>query len=341
MEGKEIAVWVYSNLDKVELLLNGQSLGTKEMKKDSHLAWNVKYTPGAIEARGFKGDKQVMSTKRETTGPAAKLVMRADRHEVSADGEDLAVFAVEVHDAQGRVVPITENEVTFRVSGEGRLIGTGNGDPTNQESDKGTSRKAFSGLCMALAQSTRTAGSITVEATSPGLAAASATIASKTATLRPQVAAWEREAPTGSGITGLWRPAQGDAGAPGAPSPFSSKATVFTLRQNGSSLTGTMEGAGGGFFGGSDAPVPITEARIDGNSVSFKAGNGVFSGKVNGDQIKLQRTADPGSQSPSRPSEPTGSRPAIGPPPDGSDPSRNPNMRPPASIPLVLHRVKR
>jgi beta-galactosidase len=340
MEGKEIAVWVYSNLDKVELLLNGQSLGTKEMKKDSHLAWNVKYTPGAIEARGFKGDKQVMSTKRETTGPAAKLVMRADRHEVSADGEDLAVFAVEVHDAQGRVVPITENEVTFRVSGEGRLIGTGNGDPTNQESDKGTSRKAFSGLCMALAQSTRTAGSITVEATSPGLAAASATIASKTATLRPQVAAWEREAPTGSGITGLWRPAQGDAGAPGAPSPFSSKATVFTLRQNGSSLTGTMEGAGGGFFGGSDAPIPITEGKVDGNSVSFKAGNGVFSGKVNGDQIEMQRAADPGSQPPSRPSEPTGSRPAIGPPPDGSDPSRNPNMRPPASIPLVLHRVK-
>ena len=173
------------------------------------------------------------------------------------------------------------------------------------------------------------------------LAAASVTIASKTATLRPQVAGWEREVPTGSGITGLWRPAQGAAVAPGAPAPFSSKATVFTLRQNGSSLTGTMEGTGGGFFGGSDAPVPITEARIDGNSVSFKAGNGVFSGKVNGDQIELQRTADPGSQSPSRPSEPTGSRPAIGPPPDGSDPSRNPNMRPPASIPLVLHRVKR
>jgi beta-galactosidase len=341
MEGKEVAVWVYSNLDKVELLLNGQSLGIKEMKKDSHLAWNVKYAPGTIEARGFKGDKQVMSAKRETTGTAAKLVMSADRHEVSADGEDVAVFAVEVRDAQGRAVPITENEVTFRVSGEGKLIGTGNGDPTNQESDKGTSRKAFSGLCMALAQSTKTAGSITVEATSPGLTTASVTIASKKATLRPQVAAWERETPTGSGITGLWRPAQSAALIPGPAAPFSSKATVFTLRQSGGSLTGTMEGAGGGFFGGSDAPIPITEGKIDGNSVSFKAGNGIFSGKMNGDQLELQRTADPGSQPPSHPSEPTGPRPTIGPPPDGSDPSRNPNMRPPASIPLVLHRVQR
>ena len=137
MEGKEIAVWVYSNLDKVELFFNGQSLGAKEMKKDSHLAWAVKYAPGSIEARGYKGDKVVMTEKRETTGPAAKLVMTADRREISADGEDVAMFAVAVQDAKGRVVPITDNEVTFKVSGSGRLIGVGNGDPTDQAPDKG------------------------------------------------------------------------------------------------------------------------------------------------------------------------------------------------------------
>ncbi len=72
-------MWVYSNLDKVELFLNGESLGAKEMQKDSHVAWNVKYAPGSIEARGYKGDKVVMTEKRETTGAAAKLVMTADR----------------------------------------------------------------------------------------------------------------------------------------------------------------------------------------------------------------------------------------------------------------------
>ncbi len=101
MEGKEIAVWVYSNLDKVELFVNGQSLGAKEMKKDSHVAWNVKYAPGSIEARGYKGDKVVMTEKRETTGAAAKLVMTADRREVSADGEDVAMFAVAVAGCAG------------------------------------------------------------------------------------------------------------------------------------------------------------------------------------------------------------------------------------------------
>ncbi|HET6207851.1 MAG TPA: beta-galactosidase GalA, partial [Terracidiphilus sp.] len=123
MEGKEIAVWVYSNLDKVELLLNGQSLGAKEMKKDSHLAWNVAYASGTIEARGYKGDKVVMTAKRETTGPAAKLVMTADRQEISADGEDGAMFAGEVRDAQDRIVPITDNVMNFKVSGAGKLIG--------------------------------------------------------------------------------------------------------------------------------------------------------------------------------------------------------------------------
>ena len=205
-EGKEIAVWVHSNLDRVELFLNGRSLGSQDVKKNQHVAWNVPYAAGAIEARGYKADKVVMTTRRETTGAAAKLVMTADRNEVNADGEDVAMFAVAVHDAQGREVPIADNEVTFQISGPGRLIGTGNGDPTDHASDKGTSRKAFSGLCMAIVQSTKKPGSITVQAAAPGLVPATVTISTREVSLRPQLAVWQREAPAGSGVTGLWRP---------------------------------------------------------------------------------------------------------------------------------------
>jgi beta-galactosidase len=339
MEGKEIAVWVYSNLDKVELFFNGQSLGAKEMKKDSHLAWAVKYAPGSIEARGYKGDKVVMTEKRETTGPAAKLVMTADRREVSANGEDVAMFAVAVHDAQGRVVPITDNEVTFNVSGSGRLIGMGNGDPTDQASDKGRSRKAFSGYCMAIVQSTKQVGDVTVEATSQGLAPATVTIAAKAVTLRPQVAMWEREVPAGSGVTGLWRP------MPYEGSDSTLKAllarmgpVVFTLRQEGTSLTGSVEGASRSFSGGTDVPAPITEGKVDGDRVSFKAANGSYSGTVKGDRIELERTVEMRPSNTS--SEPKGGL-AVGPPPDGTDPSRDPSFHAPSSIPVVLHRVQR
>ena len=46
LEGRDIAVWVYSNLERVELLLNGRSLGAKDVVKDQHVAWNVPYAPG-------------------------------------------------------------------------------------------------------------------------------------------------------------------------------------------------------------------------------------------------------------------------------------------------------
>ena len=323
----------------MELLVNGQSLGTKDVKKDSHVAWNVKYAPGNIEARGFKDGKQVMTTKRETTAPAAKLILTVDRQQISADGEDVAMFAVAVQDAQGRVVPVTDNDVTFNVSGAGKLIGTGNGDPTNQQPDKGTSRKAFSGYCMALIQSTKSAGSITVEATSPGLTSSSVTITSKQVTLRPQIAVWQREVPQGSGITGLWRPLPAEGEASELLAFFAGGGTmIFTLQQSGNALTGTVEGTGGGFFGGSDVPTPITDGTINGDTVSFKAGNSTYSGKVNGDRIDLEREIKLPWHLPA-PAPESPDRPAIGPAPDGSDPSLG-NWHIPKSIPIVLHRVQ-
>ena len=329
MEGKEIAVWVYSNLDSVELFLNGKSLGAKDVRKDSHVAWIVPYAPGSIEARGSKGGQVTMTTKRETTGAAAKLVMKADRQEILADGEDVAMFAVEVQDAQGRVLPITDNVVNFRVSGAGKLAGTGNGDPTDHEADKGAVRKAFCGYLMALVQAAKGAGSITIEASSPGLTSASVTIAAKEVTLRPQVAPWKREVPVGRGLTGLWRPLAGPGGG----------TMVFTLHQDGNKLTGTVEAGASGFFGGSDAAVPITEGKVDGRNVYLKAGTSTYSGALEGDQIELQRITEPFFGPEPKISEPV-SRPAVGPPPDGSDPSRGPNNRFPASTPVVLHRVE-
>jgi beta-galactosidase len=321
MEGQEIAVWVYSNLDRVELFHNGQSLGAKDMKKDSHLAWDVKYAPGEIEARGFKDGKQVLTARRETTGAAAKLVLRVDRLEIAADGEDVAMFAVEVQDAHGRSMPVADNEVNFRVSGEGKVLGVGNGDPTCHQSDQGTSRKAFNGLCMAVVQSTKTAGNITVEASSPGLTPATLTLRSKAVALRPQVAVWEREIPKGEGITGLWRPkpvaAEGFRG-------FGAASQVFTFRQSGTALGGTVEGGGGrGFGGGSeDRGLEIEEGKVVDGNISFKAGNVSYSGTVKSGQIELERTGGFGGRGGRRgPQEPAEQRPAVGPPPDGSDPS--------------------
>jgi beta-galactosidase len=194
---------------------------------------------------------------------------------------------------------------------------------------------------MGLVQSVKTAGSITVEVTSPGLTSASVTIEAKATTLRPQVAAWEREVPSGAGITGLWRLLRGGGGASPVPFVAAESSALFTLHQDGTKLTGTMESAaGGGFFGSGEGGTQINDGKADGDKVSFKVGSTSYAGTVKGDQIELQRTLDQSAQT-LHPAEPSGPRQAIGPPPDGSDPSRGPQMRPPASMKVILRRVTR
>jgi len=281
-----------------------------------------------------------MTEKRETTGAPAKLVMTTDRKEVSSDGEDVAMFAVEVKDSHDRIVPITENEVTFKITGDGKLIGVGNGDPTDQASDKGNSRKAFSGLCMAIVQATKKAGSITVEATSPGLSSAAVTVATNAVTLRPQMAVWEREVPAGSGITGLWRPEPPPQAGSELLEFIGGTNSVYALKQEGSSLTGTVEGASVNFTGGSDVPAPIVDGKIDGSTVSFKAGNNTYSGNVKGDRIELIRSINLGWEIP-KPIPKPADAPAVGPAPDGSDPSIGDFGDLPPGLPVVLRRAKR
>ena len=177
---------IRDSLDRVELFVNGRSVGSQDVPRNSHVAWKVKYEPGVIEARGYKGALQVLTSRRETTGAAAAIVLRPDRARISADGEDVSMVAVEVVDAQGRIVPTAGHLITFAVSG-GRLIGVGNGDPSSHEADKADKRRAFNGLCMAIVQASRTAGDVKIEATAPGLRGASVTVAAVAAPVRKRV----------------------------------------------------------------------------------------------------------------------------------------------------------
>jgi hypothetical protein len=72
---------------------------------------------------------------------------------------------VAVVDAQGRIVPIANNEIFFEVTG-GRIIGVGNGHPNTRESDKLPKRMVFNGLAQVVVQSTKQPGSIHLKTTS-------------------------------------------------------------------------------------------------------------------------------------------------------------------------------
>jgi beta-galactosidase len=182
----DVNVWAYANCEEVELFLNGTSLGRKPAVRTGHEAWAVPYAPGTLLCRGYIGGNVVCEDKVETTGPAVAIKLVPDRASLRADGEDVSLVTVQIVDAQGRVVPTADDDVTFTVTG-GTNLGTGNGNPIDHTLDNAAHRNAFNGLAMILVQATRNAGPITVTARSGTLTTATLTIDGQAATPRPSV----------------------------------------------------------------------------------------------------------------------------------------------------------
>ncbi len=170
--GKPIDVWVNSNADEVELFLNGKSLGKKIMPRNSHLQWNVTYELGTLEAIGYKKGKKITS-KIETTGRAFNVEMTPDKTTLLADGKDATVVNISITDEQGREVPTADNLVKFYLSGDAKIIGVGNGDPSSHEPDKcndgAWQRSAFNGKCQVIIQSGKKGGTVVLQAKANGL----------------------------------------------------------------------------------------------------------------------------------------------------------------------------
>lgn len=170
--GQPIDVWVNSNADDVELFLNGKSLGKKNMPRNSHLQWTVNYEPGTLEAVAYKKGKRLTS-KVETTGTPAEVVLTPYKTTVTADGRDATVINISVVDRDGKEVPDADNLIKFYLEGDARIIGVGNGDPSSHEPDKcepgAWQRSLFNGKCQVIIQAGTNPGHIKFEAKSAGL----------------------------------------------------------------------------------------------------------------------------------------------------------------------------
>ncbi|PZR33299.1 beta-galactosidase GalA [Caulobacter segnis] len=178
-EGQTVEVWAYSNLDAVELFLNGKSLGRQTPPKDGHVQWSVPYAPGRLVAYGFKGGKVVLKSERVTAGAPASILIETDRTRLSADGQDVAVVNISVLDKAGVIVPKAAVRVDFDLIGAGRLIGVGNGDPNSHEADKASFRTTYNGRAQALVQTRKTPGDIRLTARAEGLTSAAALFSSR------------------------------------------------------------------------------------------------------------------------------------------------------------------
>jgi beta-galactosidase len=176
-EGQPIDVWVNSNADNVELFLNGRSLGKKDMPRNGHLQWAINYEPGTLAAIAYKKGKK-LTARVETTGAPYELVLTPYKTTMYADGKDATVMNITVVDKEGREVPDASGLVKFSFTGDAKIIGVGNGDPSSHEPDKyemdsAWQRRLFNGKCQVILQAGKTESIIKFEARSEGLYPAS------------------------------------------------------------------------------------------------------------------------------------------------------------------------
>jgi len=173
--GQITPVHVYTSGDEAELFLNGRSLGRK--KKGTYeyrLRWDdVKYEPGELKVVAYKSGKRWAEDVMKTTGPASRLLMKADHATIKADGQDLSFITVTVADKDAWLVPRSKNLVRFEISGPGEIVAVDNGDATDLESFQAKDRKAYNGLVLVIVRAKPgQSGQIKLAAAAEGLVGA-------------------------------------------------------------------------------------------------------------------------------------------------------------------------
>ncbi|MEU6807967.1 glycoside hydrolase family 2 TIM barrel-domain containing protein [Streptomyces sp. NPDC046831] len=212
--GDTVEVWAYSNVESVELFLDGRSLGTRrfDTKRTTdgrtylettgatgddktftdgpypgsytspngsagalHLTWKVPFAPGELKAVARRGGRVVATDVLRTAGQPHAVRLTPDRTSLAADGRSLAFLTAEVVDAHGVVVPDAEHLISFDVSG-GSLAGVDNGRQESAERYQAATRTAFHGKALAIVRSGAKPGTLRVTARVAGLRTGTATL---------------------------------------------------------------------------------------------------------------------------------------------------------------------
>jgi beta-galactosidase len=170
-EGKDLQVEVYSKYPKVRLYLNKKLVGEQATTEEQQFKtlFTLPYAAGELKAVGVMDNKETETTILQTSHPAAKIKLMADRTKISANGQDLSFVSIEVTDIHGIVQPNAENRLQFNIEGPGTIAGVDNANIKDLDSYIGTKRNAWHGRALVVLRSAKRAGSIKLTVSSPGL----------------------------------------------------------------------------------------------------------------------------------------------------------------------------
>jgi beta-galactosidase len=174
-QGKMMNVRFYTPGNRVELMLNGVKIGEKALtaadKKRGEL--QVPYAPGTLEAVAYSGSKVIARRKLVTVGAAAKLRIRPEHAQSGSGRQNLSYLAIDVLDAQGRLLPDDKRKLTLTIEGGAKLAAFGSANPLAIGSFQSNTAESFRGRALAILRSQGGKGSVRVTVQADGLQSAS------------------------------------------------------------------------------------------------------------------------------------------------------------------------
>jgi beta-galactosidase len=175
----------WSNCPAVELYLNGASLGVRVPDAKKRCTWpGVAWQSGALKAVGLdETGHAVCSDTRQTSGPAQRILLRAEprltkpsgeKFKLTANGSDCAIVTACIVDAQNNWCPLADNNIRFKVEGPAQYRGSYNfyvtpGKPIGYHSPGDAELQAEGGLMRVAIRSTFAPGTVRVTAEADGL----------------------------------------------------------------------------------------------------------------------------------------------------------------------------
>ncbi len=185
-EGTVVPVFCYTNYPSAELFVNGKSMGVQRKSNQSNLTryrlmWkDIVYEKGSIKVVAYNAAGKAVATKEvKTAGTPHHLKLSADRTELKANGKDLSFVTISVVDKDGNLCPNATDNFNFTVEGAGKYRAACNGDATSLQLFHEPQMKAFSGMAVAIVETTKAKGIIKLKVSAKGLPTGLITMNSK------------------------------------------------------------------------------------------------------------------------------------------------------------------
>lgn len=147
-EERKANVEVYARAARVELVLNGHTVGSKTLKNDCLARFSIPYESGTLEAVSYDAaDHKIGRCKLQSAGGTTRLTL--DAEEPAVKPGHLCYIRLRYTDENGITKPLARGSIQVQVRG-GTLVGLGSACPFNKHSYLDSETDTYYGEALAI-----------------------------------------------------------------------------------------------------------------------------------------------------------------------------------------------